>query len=144
MVYNAYNEVFDIINHMDKELYEKIPPQLINLIKGNMEKDYEVNIDYTKSINEQNLLKETRAILSLIYRSYIIEDEEKQKIVETNSNVSTNFNEYMKEINKKAEFQRCEEFVSQKEETELVVHEEKKENIFKKILLYFKSFLKKK
>ena len=70
----ALNEVLDIINHMDKSLYNKIPKSFIEMLKKNISKDYTVDIDYTKSINEQNISKEARAILSLIYRSYLIKN----------------------------------------------------------------------
>ena len=39
-------------------------------------------IDYSKSINEQKLLKDTRVILSLIYRDYICTKEEREEIDE--------------------------------------------------------------
>lgn len=40
-----------------------------------------MNIDYSKSINEQELLKDTRIILSLIYRDYICSKEEKNELL---------------------------------------------------------------
>lgn len=77
----ALSEVYSIINHLDKNLYKKIPNNFINMIENNRDLKYDVNIDYTKNINEQNLLQETRVILSLIYRDYLCTKEEREKII---------------------------------------------------------------
>ena len=63
MTRQAYSEVYNIINHFEKELYDKIPQSFINAIEKNRDLNYKVNIDYTKTINEQELLRETRVIL---------------------------------------------------------------------------------
>ena len=39
-------------------------------------------MDYSKSINEQDLLHETKTILSLIYRDYICTPEERKMLIE--------------------------------------------------------------
>lgn len=77
----ALSEVYSIINHLDKNLYKKIPNNFIKMIENNRDLKYDVNIDYTKNINEQNLLRETRVILSLIYRDYLCTKEEREKII---------------------------------------------------------------
>lgn len=74
----AFSEVYDIINHMDNEIKEKIPNGFINLVKNNMDINYKIDIDYSQSIVNQNLLHETKILLSLIYRDYIC-DEKKEK-----------------------------------------------------------------
>ena len=67
----ALTEVYDIINHLEKEIYEKIPNSFISIVEENMDKNYKVNIDYDAGINNQELLPDTRAILSLIYRKFV-------------------------------------------------------------------------
>jgi len=47
------------------------------LISNNKNKEYKPNIDRTRPISEQELLKETKAILSLLFRSYWATEEEK-------------------------------------------------------------------
>lgn len=73
----ALSEVDEILKYTDVELLNKIPLQLRNLIKNNKNKDYKPNIDTTKPISEQKLLKETEAILSLLFRSYWATADEK-------------------------------------------------------------------
>ena len=78
----SYNETYDIICHLDKNLYDKIPKNFLELIKRNVEPNYKVNIDYSKSINNQELQKDTRVLLSLIYRDYLCSQEEKDKLIQ--------------------------------------------------------------
>ena len=78
----SYSEVYDIIKHLDKNLYNKIPAQFIEILKENMDINYNVEIDYNKSINEQKLLKDTKIILSIIYRDYLCSEEKKKELIE--------------------------------------------------------------
>ena len=76
---NAFKEVYDILQNTEDELVEKIPDRFINFIKENMNVDYKINIRKDIEIDKQKLLKETEAILSLIYRSYWETNEEKKE-----------------------------------------------------------------
>lgn len=76
----AFSETYDVINHMSKEMQEKIPKSFINLIKENRDLDYKVNIDYSIDIKEQ-LLKETKTILSLVYRDYLCSSEKREELL---------------------------------------------------------------
>ena len=77
----AFSETYDVINHMSKEMQEKIPKSFINLIKENRDLDYKVNIDYSIDIKEQ-LLKETKIILSLVYRDCLCSKEKRQELLD--------------------------------------------------------------
>ena len=81
---------------MEREIKSKIPSQFVNFIDGNRDIHYKPNIDFTKSINQQNLLKETRIILSLIYRDYICDKDKKKELLEKDA----------KEIQKQEELNR--------------------------------------
>ena len=76
----AFSETYDVINHMSKEMQEKIPKSFINLIKENRDLDYNFNIDYSTDIKKQ-LLKETKIILSLIYRDYLCSSEKREELL---------------------------------------------------------------
>lgn len=84
----ALTEVYDIINHLEKEIYEKIPNSFISIVEENMDKNYKVNIDYEAGINNQELLPDTRAILSLIYRKFVCNEDER---IELERNDKENF-----------------------------------------------------
>ena len=81
----AFSEVYDIINHMDNEIKVRIPNGFINLVKNNMDINYKIDIDYSKSIVNQNLLHETKILLSLIYRDYICDEKKRIELLELDS-----------------------------------------------------------
>ena len=78
----AFAEVYDIIMHLEKDLYNKIPKSFLELLEKNRDKEYKFNIDYLKDINEQYLLQDTRAILALIYRNFLCDEEQRLKLKE--------------------------------------------------------------
>ena len=79
---NSFKEVYDILENTEEDLLSKIPNSFMNFIKNNMNVDYKTSINLNETIDKQHLLKETEAILSLIYRSYWATDEEKNEFAE--------------------------------------------------------------
>ena len=80
---NAFKEVYVILENTELTLLAKLPIELINFIKDNMNCDYKTHIQTNINIDKQSLLKETESILSLIYRSYWVTEEEKKKFAVT-------------------------------------------------------------
>ncbi len=76
---NSFKEVHDILENTDDELLSKIPSKFMEFLNSNMNSDYITNIDFNTDIDKQPLLKETEALLSLIYRSYWATDDEKKE-----------------------------------------------------------------
>lgn len=76
----AFKEVYVILKSLGKEITDKIPPRFMNLIEENMDKDYIFILDDNTPIEEQNLSNEALGLISLIYRDYIVSDEEREKI----------------------------------------------------------------
>lgn len=76
---NSFKEVYDILENTENELISKIPTKFMYFLKENMNVNYRTNINPDEEIDKQYLLKETEAIISLIYRSYWATDEEKQE-----------------------------------------------------------------
>ena len=77
----AFTQVYDVINHMEIEMQEKIPKKFIDLIRENRDLDYKLNINYKEDIKKQ-LLKESKVILSLIYRDFLCSKEKKEKLLQ--------------------------------------------------------------
>lgn len=76
---NAFKEIYEILKNTDEELVAKIPKKFLSFIEENMNNEYECNIQSDVDIDKQNLLKETEAILALIYINYWATEEEKQE-----------------------------------------------------------------
>lgn len=98
---------------------------------------YKVNIDYTRDINDQDLLQETRVILSLIYRDFICDEDKKQKLIEEDKRALKEREAKLKEkYNLDDQYANKQENNKQIEEkTETMIKH--KESFFKKIIKWF-------
>lgn len=83
---NSFKEVYVILQNTDKQLVDMIPLKFIDFIKSNMNSDYITNIKTDVPIDNQKLLKETEAVLSLIYRSYWATEQEKAEFAINDKN----------------------------------------------------------
>ena len=70
-------EVDEIIKYLPKKEFSKIPNELIDLIRKNKDSKYIWKYDNNKKLEEQNIHKDTIAILSYINMKYILEDDQK-------------------------------------------------------------------
>jgi len=77
----AVSEVIEILNHTDKEIVEKIPQKFIDFLFENEDKDYIPNIDFYDENWENFIQEDTQAILALLYRDYIVSEDEKMKLL---------------------------------------------------------------
>lgn len=75
----ALSEVDDILYFTDDSVKSQIPTSFLNFIKQNKDENYISNINPYLEIKEQNVSEEAKAIMALIYRSYIASDEEKSE-----------------------------------------------------------------
>lgn len=76
---NALAEVDYILGITSEEILKKIPKSLLDFIKKQKTNNYQFTINEELSLAEQPLKKETRAIISLIYRSYLCSPEQSKK-----------------------------------------------------------------
>ena len=137
---NAYTEVYTILQELNEEEYNKIPPEVIETIEANRDEDYEYELDDEVELKEQPMLPETKAILFNLFRDYLATPEQKAKIIRM-QNEARQKNELKKQqmynIDVFANKQK-EDTVQPKSETTQIV--KYKENIFKRILNKIKRF----
>lgn len=72
----SYVEVLEILKHIPKEDYEKIPREKIEFYKNNMDKNYV----YIYDPITPKTLRKTDAILINLYKNYIAKEDEKKII----------------------------------------------------------------
>lgn len=77
---NALTEVYEILNTLEIDEFNKIPEDIISAIKENRNLDYDYKIDDGIDLKEQQMLPETKAILFNLYRDYLVSSEQKEKI----------------------------------------------------------------
>ena len=78
---NAYTEVYTILQDLDEEEYNKIPPKVIKAIEENRNFEYKFELDDDLELKEQTLLPQTKAILFNLFRDYLATSEQKEKII---------------------------------------------------------------
>lgn len=85
MVQENYSKVFkefrEIVKLFPKNEYKKIPQSFINFIEENMDNNYEYNVEHIDDFQNQNMLEETRILLSIVYRDFLASPEEKEQII---------------------------------------------------------------
>ena len=137
---NAYTEVYTILQELNEEEYNKIPPEVIETIEANRNEDYEYELDDEVELKDQPMLPETKAILFNLFRDYLATPEQKAKIIRM-QNEARQKNELKKQqmYNRDVFTNRQkEDTVQQNNETMQIV--EYKENLFKRIINKIKKF----
>ena len=94
-----YSEVYQVLNLLGNEYIDKLPVDLINMLKQKREVNY--NPQYTEDIplKDQNIKKETITIIALLYLNYWCKD--KYEKTEVKHILEKNEEEYQLELRKK-------------------------------------------
>lgn len=141
---NAYTEVYRILQELNEEEYNKIPPEVIETIEVNKNEDYEYELDDELELKKQPMLPETKAILFNLFRDYLATPEQKAKIIRM-QNEARQKNELKKQkiYNTDVFANKSKESLTENSnETMQVV--EYKESIIKKIISIIKNIFTKK
>ena len=78
----AVSEVYEILMHMSEENKSKIPEKAMKFLKNNRYKDYKSIIDFSKSLSEQKINKETLSLLTVYYlMGFCKTDQEKKDVL---------------------------------------------------------------
>ena len=138
---NAYSEVMEILKHINKEEYLKIPKRKIEVFEKNSNKDYKFLYSPEKTLDEQNVSKIAKAIIGLLFRDYWATEEQKNKIINKQKNDRKIMEEQKKSIYNvdKIFKERVNINKKHKEKTEIIVY---KETLLKKIFNKIRALFK--
>ncbi len=89
----ALREVHEIIMNSEQEIQDRIPERFMKLLEENEDKEYIPRIDFSKDINEQVLLEDTRDILAMVYTDYICNEEERKDFFQKKEKILKEENE---------------------------------------------------
>lgn len=78
---NAFTEVLEILKSISKEDYDKIPGEDISVFEENKNNDYDFKYNPNKTLKEQNVSKEAKYIIAILFRDYWATPEQKKKII---------------------------------------------------------------
>lgn len=77
-----YTDISVIIGMMPNEMKSKISRKLIEFIESKKSMDYVSSVNPKLPLNEQNLKEETKVLLGIIYRDYLCDEMEKNRLLE--------------------------------------------------------------
>ena len=150
----SLTELYVILNYMNNEYINKLPKKLINFIGENKDNSYTPSINKNIPINEQNLKKDTKVLLSLLYRNYWCDQENKLRLIEEDYEQKEKYEKELKEKfstenlfkNNTRQNNIIKEEISNSNENVQMI-EYKEQNIFStiigKIKVFFSKILKK-
>lgn len=76
-----FSEIDMILENMEEKYTNEIPNRLKKFIKENKKKDYITSINFSKPLEEQELQKETKILLAILYINYWCEDEQEKDLL---------------------------------------------------------------
>lgn len=134
----ACTEVLEVLNYISKEDYNKVPRDVIQVLEKNKKDDIVFLYNPWKDINEQKMSETGRMMLASFFRDYWATEVQKNKIkafqnnkrhqIEEENRQKYNTNIFNTTINE-----------SQNEQAENIQLVEYKENIFRRILGFFRK-----
>ena len=92
-----YKELYEIFKYIAKEEIAKIPKNIIDEIEEKKDENYNYKVTHIDDFENQYMHKETKAFLTVLYRDYWANEEERKRIKEQ---------EHIEYINREAELSK--------------------------------------
>lgn len=140
----ASAEISEILGYLPTEYVEKIPAKLREFFNKVKKADYVSKIDPYKQLDEQELKPKTEILLTIIYRNYWCNEEERAELDKILIENDKKYEEELRERYNPDNIFKKKENVEEKVETiqsnlPMIV----KENIFTKVWNFIKKLIKK-
>lgn len=145
-VQETYSEVYGVLNMLGDSFINKLPEKLVNMIKEEKSSTYNPKYIPNKSLTEQNIKRETLAMITLLHLNYWCETEDEKN--ELRAILNENEKKYQEEISKKYNpFKNVEKDAKKIENEPVKVADnvalnEYKESFISKIIDKIKAFFK--
>lgn len=134
----AFSEVDAFLSTLGKSYINKIPKDILDVIKSEKDESYKVKIDPDISIESQDFSREAISIILWLNLEFFCNDEQKELLEKIYSN---NQKLYEKEQKEKYSVENI--FPKNNEKNNSLVKKEK-QNLFKRILKYINNLFKNK
>ena len=79
---NVASELYEIFKYLDEDILKKIPEDLKKQIDLRKNPNYIFNLDKNKALKYQNIMEETKQVLSVMYLRYCCTEEEAEEILD--------------------------------------------------------------
>lgn len=141
----ASAEINEILGYLPTEYVEKIPAKLREFFNKVKKVDYVSKIDPYKQLDEQELKPKTKILLTVIYRNYWCNEEERAELDEILIENDNKYEEELRERYNPDNIFKKKEIVEEKVETiKENLPAEIKQNLFTKVWNFIKRLLKNK
>ncbi len=140
---NAYAEVYTILQYLEPKEYNKIPDNVISVIKDNRNTEHQIQVSADVEEMKAKMLTETKAILLNLYRDYLANPAQSKKIKQW-QNEDRWALETVKKIKTNTDIFENKDKTEQAKEGSNSLVEVKQIPIWKKIMMKLKSFFSKK
>lgn len=138
-----YVDISVIISMMPKEMKSKISSSFINFIENNKSNSYVSKINPKIPLKEQNIRKETKEMLGIIYRDYLCNDEERINMLQEEERELTRLeNEKVDIYNLNNVFKNKIIEENQSVTDDMLPTVKNRENLFRKLINFIKKFFK--
>lgn len=137
----ACTEVLEILNYISKEDYNKVPRGVIQVLEKNKKDDIVFLYNPWKDINEQKMSETGRVMLASFFRDYWATEVQKNKIKAFQNNKRHQIEEENRQKYNTDIFKNRNTTINegQNEQAENIQLVEYKENIFRRILGFFRK-----
>lgn len=137
----AYVEVLDLLQHLPKDEYQKIPQEEIDFFENNKDANYVCKIDYDKPLEEQDISQEANSIIVNLFLKYFATDVQKEKVEKILEQNEQKAEEYKREKYNPNDIFKKEEII--KNEPVISLVECKQEKWYSKFIEFMKKIFKK-
>ncbi len=140
----AYTEIVNFIELLDEYNRNKIPKKLMEFFKVEKDNNYTKVIDPNVPIKEQNLKKETLALIAMLNLQYWCEDEkEKQRLKKIYANNEIKYQEELRDkYNPDDLFKTKQKNIETNHSQQTAMIEYKELSIFQRIKEFIKNIFK--
>lgn len=135
------SEVLMILNYFNNDMLERIPTKFLEELKEQAStSNYNIEIDITKKLTEQNISEKSKDLISLIYYSYIADETERIQIMKL---WNENEKKYQEELKERYNSNIWEQNNKKIKNEEVSLIKVKNEKWYKKLFLYLRNSFKK-
>jgi len=78
----AMTELIQVLKHCNREVTDCIPKELYDFLEQYGDKEWKGNLDFSLNLNDMNLFRDTRVLLSMVYRDFLCSDEERMNLID--------------------------------------------------------------
>ena len=94
----ALAEAFAVIMKLEFRDIDKIPDNFLNTLKNNMDQEYYATLEVNEDYIDNKLSEDAQGILGLVYRDYLVDENEKETLINNENKSEEEYQEVLREM----------------------------------------------